>query len=173
MKFRLSTSAKFLALVLLLVACKKVVDYPDEPVISFVSLLSKDSTDVLDNPVKRVTLTFHLTDGNGDIGLGVTDTVGPFNKDSAFYYNLILQEYKKENGSFSEVPAPSGLRKYRIPDLTPSGQNKTLIADISVTIEYPYSLSSPLPFNEFRYEYYVVDRSFNISNRDTSSVVIW
>jgi len=173
MLFRLSTSAKFLALLLLLAACKKIVDYPDEPVISFVSVSTKDSTDVLDNPVKRVTVTFHLTDGNGDIGLGITDTTGPFNKDSAFYYNLFLQEYKKENGSFTEVPAPDGLRRYRIPNLTPTGQNKTLIADISVTVEYPYSISNPLPFNEFRYEFYVVDRSLNMSNRDTSSVITW
>jgi hypothetical protein len=173
MKFRLLTPAKYLVMLLLLVACKKIVNYPDEPVISFTSVFSKDSSDVLDNPVKRVTLTFHLTDGNGDVGLSNSDTTGPFNKDSAFYYNLFLQEYKKENGSFTEVPAPGGLRRYRIPDLTPTGQNKTLIADISVTIEYPHSMANPLPFNEFRYEFYVADRSLNISNRDTSSVISW
>lgn len=173
MKFSLSKTAKYLACLLILVACKKIVEYPDEPVISFTSVTSADSTDVLDNPVKRVTLTFHLTDGNGDIGLGITDTTGPYNKDSVYYYNLFLQEYKLENGTFTEVPAPDGLRRYRIPDLTPTGQNKTLIADISVTVEYPFSASNPLPFNEFRYEFYVVDRALNISNRDTSSVITW
>jgi hypothetical protein len=164
---------KFLVLLLLLAGCKEVVDYPDEPAISFTSAVSKDSTDVLDNLIKRVTVTFHLTDGNGDIGLAPADTTGPFNKDSAYYYNLFLQEYKVENGILTEVPAPDGLRKYRIPDLTPSGQNKTLIADISVTIEYPYSLTDPLPFRNFLYEFYVVDRSLNISNRDTTSVITW
>ena len=173
MKFRLKTSVKYLAFLLLLAACKKIVDYPDEPVTSFISLVSRDSTDVLDNPVKRVTLTFHLTDGNGDIGLGPADTTGPFHKDSAYYYNLFLQEYKKENGSFSEVPAPGGLRRYRIPDLTPTGQNKTLIADISVTVEYPYSKTNPLPFNAFRYEYYLIDRSLNKSKTDTSALLTW
>jgi hypothetical protein len=173
MRITPSNSARYLALLLLLVSCRKIVDYPDEPVISFTSAFSKDSTDALDNPVKRVTLTFHLTDGNGDMGLGITDTTGPFNKDSAFYYNLFLQEYKKENGSFTEVPAPGGLRRYRIPDLTPTGQNKTLVADISVTVEYPYSSSNPLPFSEFLYQFYVVDRSLNVSNRDTSSAIVW
>lgn len=173
MNFNLSISARYLVFLLLLVSCRKIVDYPDEPAISFTSVISKDSSDVLDNPVKRVTLTFHLTDGNGDIGLSPADTTGPFHKDSVFYYNLFLQEYKKENGNFTEVPAPAGLRRYRIPDLTPTGQNKTLIADISVTIEYPHSISSPLPYSEFRYEFYVTDRSLNISNRDTSSSVIW
>jgi len=173
MKLSIATSVKYLAFLLLLAGCKKVVDYPDEPAISFTSVISADSADVLENPVKRVTVTFHLTDGNGDIGLGITDTTGPFNKDSAFYYNLFLQEYKNDNGSFTMVPAPGGLKKYRIPDLTPTGQNKTLIADISVTIEYPYSGSNPLPFKEFRYEFYCIDRSFNISNRDTSSIISW
>jgi hypothetical protein len=173
MKFRLPSPLQLLAILTALVACKKVADYPDEPVISFTSITSKDSTDVLDNPVKRVTVTFHLTDGNGDMGLGPADTAGSFHKDSAFYYNLVLQEYKNVNGTFAEVPAPDGLRQYRIPDLTPTGQNKTLIADISVTIEYPYSETVPLPFREFRYELYVVDRTLNISNRDTTSVITW
>lgn len=173
MKFSLSSSVKYLAVLMFLPACQKIVDYPNEPSISFSAVSSKDSTDVLDNPVKRVTLTFHLIDGDGDMGLGVTDTTGPFHKDSAYYYNLCIQEYKKENGTYTQVPAPDGLRRYRIPDLTPSGQNKTLIADISVTIEYPYSAANPLPFDAFRYEFYVVDRSLNISNKDTSSVIIW
>lgn len=172
MKFRLPSPAKYIAL-LLLAACTKVVDYPDEPMISFTSVIAKDSTDVLDNPIKRVTLTFHLIDGNGDIGLGLTDTTGPFNQDSVFYHNLFLQEYKSVDGVFTEVPAPDGLKKYRIPNLTPTGQNKTLVADISVTIEYPYSGADPLPFDIFRYEFYVVDRSLNLSNRDTSSIISW
>lgn len=173
MKLSFSTAAKLLSILLLFTGCKKIVNYPDQPSISFTSVVSKDSTDVLDNPVKRVTLTFHLIDGNGDMGLGITDTIGPFNKDSAYYYNLFLQEYKEVDGIFTEVPAPDGLRRYRIPNLTPTGQNKTLIADISVTVEYPYSISIPLPFNKFRYEFYVIDRALNISNRDTSSLVIW
>ncbi len=173
MNLRLSTSAKYLTLLLLLAGCKKVVDYPDIPAISFTSLISQDSTDVLQNPVKRVTLSFHLTDGDGNIGLSPTDITGPFSPDSAFYYNLFIQEYQKVNGIFTLVTTRGGLKTYRIPDLTPSGQNKTLIADISVTIEYPYTYADPLPFKEFRYEFYVVDRTFNLSNRDTSAVIVW
>lgn len=173
MKIRLSTPVKLFALALLLAACREVVDYPDVPQISFTSLESKDSTDALDNPVKRVTLTFRLIDGNGDVGLGNSDVTGPFHPDSLYYNNLFVQEYKKDNGAFVAVSEPGGLKKYRIPDLTPTGQNKTLIADVSVTVEYPYTSLNPLPFNEFRYEFYLVDRALNISNRDTSSIIIW
>ncbi len=153
--------------------CRKIVDYPDEPIISFTAVAVVDSFDVLANPVKRVTLTFHLTDGNGDMGLSLTDTSGPYNKDSLYYYNLFIREFAKKDTSFDPVPDPDGLKRFRIPDITPTGQNKTLIADISVTMEYPYNEFTPLPFNEFRYHFYVVDRSLNISNQDTSSVIVW
>ena len=155
------------------VGCRRIVEYPDEPSITFTSLISVDSTDVLDNPVKRVTLTFHIIDGNGDIGLTEKDTSGPFHQDSLYHYNLFIREFKLEEDVFTEVPEPDGLKKFRIPDITPAGQNKTLLADLSVTIEYPYSDQSPLPFNAFRYVYYIVDREFNYSNQDTTSVITW
>ncbi len=173
MKFSLTHALKLLLFLLIVAGCKKIVTYPDEPSISFTSAYSRDTTDDLGNPIKQVVLTFHLIDGNGDMGLDPADNTGPFSIDSAFYYNFIIQEYKKVNNDFVEVPAPAGLKQYRIPDLTPTGQNKTLIADVSVTIEYPYSSAIPLPYKDFRYEFYVIDRSFNFSNRDTSSVISW
>ncbi len=160
-------------LILTLASCNPGMDYPDEPVISFTSIVSRDSVDELDNTIKKVILTFHLTDGDGNIGLTKSDTTGPFHKDSTYYYNLFIREFEKKNGEFIAVPEPGGLKKYRIPDLTPSGQKKTLIADISVSLAYLYSESNPLPFNEFRYEFYLVDRDLNLSNTDTTSVVSW
>jgi hypothetical protein len=164
-----------LAVIVLLAAtsCNPIVDYPDEPVISFTQVVVRDSVDVLNNSVKRVTITFHLTDGNGDIGLGTGDTTGAFHKDSIYYNNLFIREFEKIDGEFVAVSEPLGLKKYRIPDLTPSGQNKTLIADISVSLEYPYSGGNPLPFSEFCYQFYVVDRELNYSNTDTTSVIVW
>lgn len=169
----LLNTVKYAILLLLLTGCRKITNYPDTPQISFISVVCVDSTDVLDNPVKRVTATFHLIDGDGNVGLKNSDTTGPYHKDSIYYYNLFLQEFKKENGTFTEIPAPGGLKRYRIPDLTPTGQNKTLVADISVTIEYPYSDSDPLPFKEFLYKFYLVDRSLNISNKDSTSLISW
>jgi len=158
---------------LVLSGCRRVVVYPDEPSITFTSLVSVDSADVLQNPVKRVTLTFHLIDGNGDIGLKASDTTGAYHKDSLFHYNLFIREYMLDGESFVEVPDPDGLKRFRIPDITPGGQNKTLMADISVSIEYPYSDQSPLPFSIFRYRFHVVDRALNLSNQDTTSIISW
>ncbi|MFH0760425.1 MAG: hypothetical protein V2A67_02835 [Bacteroidota bacterium] len=173
MKSFLFNPVLLLMLILSASSCNPVVDYPDEPVISFTSVDVRDSVDALDNTIKRVTITFHLTDGNGDIGLGTSDTTGVFHQDSLYYNNLFIREFEKIDGEFVAVPEPVGLKKYRIPDITPSGQNKTLIADISVSLEYPYSGSTPLPFSEFCYQFYVVDRELNISNTDTTSVIVW
>ena len=154
-------------------ACKPIVDYPDEPQVSFTEAKVKDSTDALGNQVKRVTITFHLIDGNGDMGLSDTAKSGPFAQDSLYYHNLFIREFMETDGIFTAVPEPAGIKKFRMPDLTPSGQNKTLIADVSVTLEYPWSESMPLPFKTFRYEFFVVDRALNHSNTDTTSVLTW
>ncbi len=171
--FRTKIPALGFGLLILLLGCKKTVDYPDIPAVSFTEVTSMDSVDALGNRVKRVTVTFQLIDGNGDMGLDAIDNTGPFAEDSAYYFNLILKTFKGENGIFTAVPDSEGIKKYRIPNITPSGQNKTLIADISVTLEYPFSNAGSLPFKEFRYEFYVIDRSLNFSNTDTTSVIVW
>jgi len=160
-------------ILLIAIACKKIEVYPDEPSLSFTSVIVKDSTDILDNPIKYVKLTFDVIDGNGDIGLNDDDTTGPFHRDSQYYYNLFIREYEKIGDAFIEVTEVEFPRNYRIPDLTPAGQNKTLIAEISVEMEYRYSNANPLPFNEFKYFYYLVDRDLNKSNTDTSTLVIF
>jgi len=153
-------------------ACRPVVSYPEEPAISFTSITVTDSLDVLENPIKLVIINFHLIDGNGDVGLDSTYIDGPFHPDSAFHHNLIIKEFYRDNDRFVEVPLPAGLKKYRIPDLTRSGQNKTLIADVSVKIEYPYNQALPLPYNEMQYQFYLFDRAFNKSNTDTTTSII-
>lgn len=158
---------------LTLISCKKIEVYPDEPQISFVQVLVRDSTDVLDNPVKFVKLTFEVIDGDGNIGLEEADTIGPFHRDSQYYYNLFIREYEKVGEEYIEVTDTKFPRNYRIPDLTPEGQNKTLKASIDVEMEYRYSNANPLPFSEFKYFYYLVDRDLNKSNVDTSTLIVF
>jgi len=161
-----------IGIILLLVSsCHKIEVFPDEPSLSFISVIVKDSADILDNPIKYVKLTFQVIDGNGDIGLSDNDTTGPFHRDSQYYYNLFIREYEKIDDAFVEVTDLEFPRNYRIPDLTPAGQNKTLKAEINVEMEYRYSKTNPLPFNEFKYFYYLVDRDLNKSNTDTSTLI--
>ncbi len=153
--------------------CQKIENYPDEPQIEFLEVIVKDSIDVLDNKIKHVTLKFKVIDGDGDIGLNEYDTLGPFSRDSSYYYNLFIKEYEKIDEEFVEVKDNEFPRNYRIPDLTPEGQNKTLIANVSVEMEYGFSDQIPLRFTEFKYYFKLADRSFNFSNTDTSSVIVF
>lgn len=171
-KFRHITAIVLIAL-MVMTQCKKIENYPDEPQIEFLEVLVRDSLDVLENKIKHVTLKFRVIDGDGDVGLYESDTLGPFNRDSAFYYNLFIKEYEKIGEEFVEVTDNQFPRNYRIPYLTPEGQNKTLIANVSVEIEYGYSDSNPLRFTEFKYYFKIVDRSFNFSNTDTSSLIVF
>ncbi len=162
-----------LLLVFFFSQCRKIEQYPNEPQISFLDVIVKDSLDVLENKIKHVTLKFRVIDGDGDIGLDETDTIGPYSRDSAYYYNLFIKEYEKIGEEFVEVEENQFPRNYRIPNLTPEGQNKTLIATVSVEIEYGYSDLAPLKFTKFKYYFKLVDRSFNFSNTDTSSLIIF
>jgi len=153
--------------------CQKIENYPDEPQVEFLDAIVKDSIDVLDNTIKHVTLRFKIIDGDGDIGLNEGDTIGPFGRNGDYYYNLFLIEYEKIGNEFIEVTDNEFPRNYRIPDLTPAGQNKTLIANVKVEIEYGYSQSNPLRFTEFKYHFKIVDRSFNFSNTDTSALIVF
>ena len=141
--------------------------------LTFKSVIVIDSTDILDNPIKYVKLVFEVIDGDGDIGLDDQDTTGPFHRDSQYYYNLFIKEYEKVGENYIEVPENNFPRNYRIPNLSPEGQNKTLKAEISVEMEYRFSDSNPLEFSEFKYFYHLVDRALNKSNEDTTTLVVF
>ena len=147
------------------------MNYPEIPEISFENVYVIDSVDILDNKTKVVELLFTVIDGDGDIGLKEQDTIGPYNKDSTYYYNLFITELEKVNGSFIEVENTLFPRNYRIPYLTPEGQNKNLKATVKVSIEYSYNDRNPLAFNVFKYEFYLVDRQLHHSNIDTSTTI--
>lgn len=153
--------------------CRKIEVYPDEPQITFKQVIVKDSSDILDNPVKYVKLTFEIIDGDGDIGLDEGDTTGPFHRDSSYYYNLFIKEYEKIGDQYMEVTDVEFPRNYRIPNLTPEGQNKTLKATVDIEMEYRYSAVNPLPFKEFKYFFYLYDRALNKSNEDTSTLIVF
>ncbi|MBQ0130567.1 MAG: hypothetical protein KBT57_12145, partial [bacterium] len=83
-------------------ACQKKVEYPIEPKIAytgFTYLINADSTFS-----GQGVLSFSYTDGDGDLGLDVSDSLPPFNNNSPYYYNLIIDYQKFENGVFHSVP---------------------------------------------------------------------
>lgn len=105
-------------------ACLKTEVFPKEPHIAFKSYTqSPDSSE----------LTISFTDGDGDIGLDQGDTLAPYNPGSTWYHNFFVDYYKKENGAWVLQQFTLPLY-YRIPVITPTGQNKALQGDITVEI---------------------------------------
>lgn len=161
----------FILFVLLFAACTKPQQYPDIPEIEYRTLTFSDTTDQLQNRIYRGELIFHLTDGDGNIGLNNDEQAGPFHPDSFYYHNLFIELLNKENGEFVpfELAVP---HYYRMPYIEPEGQNKTLKATVQVDIDYTYAASYPLPFDTIMYELFVVDRDLNHSNIIETRVVV-
>ncbi len=142
-----------------LAGCLEDVAYPDEPEIWFVSLTPSAST-----PNDAV-LTLGFTDGDGDLGLDQEDLDAMPEEDSLFYNNVFIDYFERENGEWVEMP-PAVPYYYRIPRISPTGQNKALRGELLVDILAYYN-----PFTEndtFRYEISVVDRARRYSNRLTT-----
>jgi hypothetical protein len=148
-----------------LAACNNDDDLPDEPVINSVEFLEAEKN-----------LVINFTDGDGNFGLPddlidppfqawEDSTNGIINKN---HNNLWLDVFVKESGSYGRLvtPNPYGF-DFRIPFLTPQGQNKQL----KVTATYDL-----IDLNDFistgvldvgdtvRFEVTLVDRDLNVSN---------
>lgn len=153
------------ALVLSLSSCLPDNDYPDTPVIKYVSFTKHTPSSGVDD---TGTLTFSFTDGDGDIGLAQGDTLPPYDPSSQYYYNFFTKYYEKKNGQFEEVVLDPP-NYFRIPVLTPEGQNKTLEGDIEVVlyINNPFS-----EYDTIKFEAWIVDRSLKESNVITTEEIV-
>ena len=116
-------------------SCDRSKDFPDEPVINSLRFDSVEKD-----------LIINFTDGDGDFG--IDSDAPPFQEfldpDSTipnpYYYNLWLDYYEKRDGVWELIETPSTFN-FRVPVLTPDGQNKQL--DVKIT--YDMSFDLPLP----------------------------
>jgi hypothetical protein len=150
-------------------ACPEPPDNPPEPYLTMKQLMVSDTSDALDNQVKRFTFVFHLIDGDGNVGLKTGDTLGVFHPDTIFHYNCFLNLYKVENQDTSLVELGAPLQ-YRIPYIEPEGGNKNLEADIYLNVDM--TVGTVLPdYETIMFDLYIFDRDFNKSNIIQSPVV--
>jgi hypothetical protein len=143
-------------LFLSLSGCKPEKQLPPEPVIEF-----KSFTQFGDS----ASLVISFTDGDGDIGLSDAFNQPPFDTGSTYYHNLFLEYDTLENGAWRRVAFQLPLY-YRIPVITPTGQNKTLEGEIAVALK-PWPLitySAGWPADTVRFTVILVDRALNVSN---------
>ncbi len=145
-------------------ACPNPQKYSEIPAIEFKQVILFDTIDdiTLQNPVKAYKLRFGLIDGDGDIGLHETDTIG-YDTDTAYVNNFLSIFSEIKNGDTIVVDSLYRY-SYRIPYIQPQGQNKTLIADIYIDFTFAYDRYNNLKYDSVMFEFFVIDTALNKSN---------
>ncbi len=140
----------------LLCACGPREKFPDEPYIEFVALEKIDNGTGKDD---MANLIIHFQDGDGDVGLDVSDTTGIFSKDSAYYYNFFIDYYEKQHGQWVLVDLPTPLHA-RVPRLS-ENEPESIEGEITI-LTYINNYFSP--YDTIKLSCQLVDRALNESN---------
>ncbi len=140
--------------------CRKPEEFPVEPVITFRSFTQYQDS---------ASFVIGFTDGDGDVGLDAGDNQPPFDTGSTYYHNLFLDYDELRNGVWTRVDFALPLY-YRIPRITPTGQNKALEGEIAVALK-PWPIVPGNPFDTVRISARLVDRALHTSNTVVSDPV--
>lgn len=156
-KLQLIWGIVFLFILGLIFSCEPLRSYPETPEISFKSISFEKTSDDLGNEVTRVELTFHLIDGDGDVGLASDDTIAF--PDPNLYVFLL----QKTGDDFNSTN-PLFNWEYRTPYYESQGQDKSLVADFNISMDFT---KGSLPANDtIKFSYYIFDRKLHKSNVD-------
>lgn len=159
------------------VSCRKFEEYPDIPAITYSNFLVLINQET--GITERGVLVFTYTDGDGDLGLASGDTMAPFNRDSEYYYNLIIKYYEKQFGEFVEVPLLSWNNdssyydtltfNSRFPVLTPESGNQAIKGVFEDTLFIYNPISE---FDTIKFKAFIYDRALNKSNEIETPPII-
>jgi len=143
------------------IGCHKKEQYPIEPVLEYISYYGTDTTDLNSNAIHKGLLTLGFTDGDGDIGLYDYEIDPPYSA------NMYIFQYGIHKGA----PIFIDTLSFRIPYLTPQGQDKSLKGEIDLDLDIIYVLPPFDSIDTVKYELYLLDRSLNQSNIITSEEI--
>lgn len=153
---------------LMLTSCEQNDKFDDQPYLEWRDASFRFLGDSSSNR-RVVDLTVYFTDGDGDIGRAdqnFSDTCDLSNYQALLErYDLFIYYYEKVNGQFREIlPGDSCFPFHNIlPDLEPTGQNKTLEGEITTPFDfanYPENNTDSI-----RFELKLIDRAGNESAR--------
>ncbi len=131
--------------------CLETESYPVEP-----AILSTNLTVMTDSLLVEV----EFTDGDGDIGFMEEDTAG-FNLLVEYYeWNFNSGEWEQGVNLLGEPIAFNA----RIPNITPTGRNKSLKGLIRETIEPPYFNPLSVYSDTIKYRVKLIDRALRESS---------
>lgn len=148
--------------VFFLSSCLKVEDFPPEPQISFREMRTYEDS-------ARIIIGF--TDGDGDIGLNAGDTLSPYDPNGQHYHNFYCDYLELQNGEwvvYNDLAVPF---YYRVPRVEPTGQNPTLIGELSVLLSPLYYIPGT-GFDTCKFQIRMKDRSLHVSNTVETPVFI-
>jgi len=139
-----------------LASCIKDEQYPLEPQIEYSGFSTIRDVAGKDS-IGKITISY--TDGDGNIGLYAWDTVEPLK------YNFYLKFMQQVKGKLEEVGAanPNITFNSRIPILTPTGRNKNIKGEITMSLQLFFARPI-LKSDTIAFEIYIKDRDLNKSN---------
>ena len=139
------------------VSCKKHEQYPIEPVIEFMSIDKIPNSGNVDD---KAFLVINFTDGDGDIGLALEDTMPPHNPGNEYYYNYYINYFEKLNDTFVKVDLPFTFH-VRIPFIEESLAERGVKGEIKVEL-FINNINSTA--DSIRFDLQIIDRAFHKSN---------
>ena len=150
----------------LISSCLKPETFPLEPIITFDSFRTMTDSG-------EIAISF--TDGDGDLGLRESDTTGSFSPDKIYHHNLFIEYYEKDDAlgwiRGKDLAGNDITFLYRVPYLTPNGNNKALKGVVKVVLEPTYFNPISSQSDTIKYKIRLVDRSLNVSNTVESPTI--
>jgi len=139
-------------------SCEPKMEYPDEPTITFKDFYFSD-TILLGNQVKRGTLTFSFTDGDGDIGF---DTIQPRHN------TIFMTKHKLKDNKLTQMELLVDLN-YFVERIYSDDKRHAISGDIKIEDLNEYAMSFG---DTIMYKFYIIDRAGNKSNTDSTNLII-
>ncbi len=108
-------------------------------------------------------IKLEFEDGDGDIGLNITDTAYPYRIGDPYYYNVFTEYLAGKNGSYNYVINANDTVNYndRIVNIQPDTRNKSISGIMTLKIEPIIGAIVP---DSIRLNIFIVDRALNKSN---------
>lgn len=153
-----------LVIFLSVTSCQREPKFSEIPYIEFVSL-DKISNDL--GYDDEATLVLYFQDGDGNLGLDASDNTDAFDTSSIYHYNLWIDYYEKQNGTFVlvELPITNDIRFPRLSNTVP----ESIEGRISTTMSINNYFS---PYDTVMFTFQIVDRDLNMSNVVPSPEII-
>lgn len=152
-------------------SCFEPEEFPLEPEIEFISFfIYVDGTTSQEFGIFKI----GFTDGDGNLGLAESDTLGQFAKGSKYYYNFFLDFFIKENGAFVPYQFPDSSFTFhsRIPRVHESEEPKAVRGEIDIEINTEI-MAAVLKGDTIKLQAFIVDRALNESNTVESNEIIF